>query len=103
VLSCGLGENFLASPQDLLGPAVMDIRRRQVGDAAVTVLVVVPVDERRAPILRVLQRAEAVGEVGPVLLRLDSEILRRDGAEVVLRYRRAAETAEVRLRLRRLV
>jgi hypothetical protein len=31
------------------------------------------------------------------------EILRRDGAEVVLRYRREAETAEVRLRLRRLV
>src|SRR5215471_18687703 len=47
---CSVGEveRFLATGNDLLGASIVDIARRQEGDAAVVVLVVVPGEEGAA-------------------------------------------------------
>jgi hypothetical protein len=62
--------------------AIMDGGRRHQADAAVAVLVVVPAEELLAVSAGVLDRAEAIGEVGSVLesfeLRLGVRIVIRD-------------------------
>ena len=70
---CGVrgGENEGSRCDALIGEAVVDIVRGQKADAAVTVLVVVPVEERAAVGAAVLGGSEALGKVGPVLERLE--------------------------------
>ena len=62
--------------------AVMDGGRRHQADAAVAVFVVVPAEELLAVSASIFDRAEAIGEVGPVLqgleLRLGVRIVVRD-------------------------
>jgi hypothetical protein len=55
----------------LLGGAVVDVGRSVQAQPAVVVFVVVPGEERAAEQAGGLDRAEPVGEVGPVLQRLD--------------------------------
>ena len=69
-----------------LGGAVMDGVRAHQADAAVAVLVVVPVEEALTVRASVLERAEARGEVGPVLQGLEL----RFRVRVVIRDMRAA-------------
>jgi hypothetical protein len=57
----------VTSIEDLVSAAVMHGGRREEGQAAVVVLGVVPSEQRAADLTRMLERAEAVGEVGPVL------------------------------------
>lgn len=73
-----LGMSLVGRRQDLLtvsrhlgGQAGMHVRRGQPADAAMPMLVVVPLEELLAERPRLLQRAEAPGETGPVLQRLE--------------------------------
>ncbi len=82
VASIGRVENLLPLLDDLPGHAVMQHLRRQQGDAAVMMLMVVPGKERLAKITRVLDGSEAIWELGPVLegfkLALRVRIIVRD-------------------------
>ena len=61
------GEDEGSRGDALIGEAVVDVVRGQQADAAVTVLVVVPVEEWAAVGTAVLCGSEALGKVGPVL------------------------------------
>ena len=63
----------------LVGVAVVDVVRRQQAEAAVPVLGVVPEKERLAMRAGVLDRAEALREVGPVLQGLELRFRERTG------------------------
>ena len=77
---CGL--EYTGSGGDAFGGvAVMDVVRSQQADAAVVVFAVVPVEEGTAVRTGVLVRAEALGEVRPVLERLEMSL----GKRVVVR------------------
>jgi hypothetical protein len=67
----GCGQDSLPVVKNLGGEAVMTVVRRQHGNAAVVVLVVVPVEETLAVGACVFQRAEAIGEIRPVLPRFE--------------------------------
>ena len=67
----GREQGVLAGLQRLRGPAVVDVGRGEGGDAAVPVLVVVPVEEEPAEGVRVLEGGEAIRELRPVLERLE--------------------------------
>ena len=63
------------------GEPVVHVVRREQAEPDVVVLGVVPGEEVAAEAARVLERAEAVGEVGPVLQRLELRL----GVRVVVR------------------
>jgi hypothetical protein len=67
---CG-GEDEGSRGDALSGEAVVDVVRGQKADAAVTVLVVVPVEEGAAVGAPVLCRSEALGEVRSIFQRLE--------------------------------
>jgi DNA adenine methylase len=93
------GEDEGSRGNALIGEAVVDVVRGQKADAAVTVLVVVPVEEGAAVSAAVLCGSEALGKVGPVLERLAL----RFGEWVVVRDVRprvALRDAEVRVQMR---
>ena len=80
------GEHAGARLDPLLGQPVVDVVGREQAEADVAVLGVVPGEEVLAVGARVLDRAEAVGEIGPVLERLELRL----GERVVVRRRGAA-------------
>jgi hypothetical protein len=93
------GEDEGSRGDTLIGEAVVDVVRGQEADAAVTVLVVVPVEERAAVGAAVLGGSEALGKVGPVLERLELGL----GEWVVVRDVRprvALRDAEVGVQMR---
>ena len=53
--------------EDLVGSAVVDDRRCQVGQGGMVMLVVVPGEEHPMHLAGMLGRVEAAGEAGPVL------------------------------------
>ncbi len=55
--------------EQLLGPAVVDSRRRQIVQPAVMVRVVVPVEEIVAHAAGMLERSEPIGTLRPILER----------------------------------
>jgi len=63
----GYVEHLLSVFDDLGGHAVMQRFRGEQGDAAVMMLAVVPSEELPAKGACVLDGAEAVGELGPIL------------------------------------
>lgn len=63
----GCGEDSLAVVKNLGGEAVVNVVRRQRGDAAVVVFVVVPLEEALAMGAGIFERAEAIRELRPVL------------------------------------
>src|SRR5450759_3808345 len=75
-------EEAMAGIEDLLGAPVMDLRRGEIGDPGVPVLVVVPGEELLPEGAALLDRAEAVGELRAVLecleLRLREGVVVRD-------------------------
>lgn len=75
--------------EPLLGAAVVDVGWRQGRDAAVLVLMVVPREERSAPVERVLERCEPTGVARVVLRGLEVAF----GERVVVARVRAAEAA----------
>ena len=77
VASIGRVENLLPLFDDLPGHAVMQHLRRQQGDSAVMMLMVVPGKERLAKIPRVFDGSETIWKLGPVL----------EGFELALRVR----------------
>ena len=74
----GFLEHATSSLEDVVGLSVVDHRRRQVGDARVTVLGVVPRQEMPAPGAGVLVTAEALRIARRVLQRLELRL--EDGA-----------------------
>jgi hypothetical protein len=75
------GEDEGSRGDTLIGEAVVDVVRSQEADAAVTVLVVVPIEEWAAVGAAVLRGAEPRGKVGPVLERLELR-LRENGVSL---------------------
>ena len=71
VSGVGLGEDFVALLQDLLSPPGMDGLGSQIRDPAVVVLGVVPGEKASTEGSGVGQRAEVIGEAGPVLEGLE--------------------------------
>ena len=65
----GAGEHDAPLLVDEFGPAVVHVGGGVIADARVAVVVVVPPEESPAEAVGVLERAEPVGEVGPVLER----------------------------------
>ena len=68
------------------GGAVVDGGRRHQADSAVAVLMIVPVEEPAAVSASVRDRAEAIGEVGPVFQGFELRL----GVRIVIRDVRAA-------------
>ena len=68
------------------GGAIVDGGRRHQADSAVAVLMIVPVEEPPAVGASVLDRAEAIGEVGSVFQGFKLRL----GVRIVIRYVRAA-------------
>ena len=68
------------------GGAIVDGGRRHQADSAVAVLMIVPVEEPAAVSASVLDRAEAIGEVGPVFQGFELRL----GVRIVIRDVRAA-------------
>lgn len=70
-----LDEGRLEGPRPLVmavaGPAEVDVGRGEIPEPGMTVFLVVPGDEVDAEGAGVLDRAETIGEVGPVLERLE--------------------------------
>jgi hypothetical protein len=62
-----LAQNSLPLAENLVGPPVVQHPRREQAYAAVMVLGVVPGEESLAKATRVLDGAETVGKLGPVL------------------------------------
>src|SRR5271168_4116283 len=71
VAGIGLVEHLLSLLDDLFGPAVMQHIGCQKCDSAVMVLVVVPGEKALAKGACILDRAEALRELGPVLEGLE--------------------------------
>jgi hypothetical protein len=67
----GLIQHCLASNVDLLGATFVDAGRRHHPDAAVAVLVVVPVEVAAAETPRILDGTESFGKAGAVFQRLE--------------------------------
>ena len=67
----GGGEHLLPAPDHLGRAAEVDLAGGEQPDAAVPVLGVVPREELAAEVLRLLDAAEAAGETGVVLDRLE--------------------------------
>ena len=67
----GCREYGLPGCQHGVGLAEVDHRRRQQPQPPVVMLEVLPVDERAAEVQSVLEAAKAVGELRPVLQRLE--------------------------------
>ena len=67
----GRGQNIRALRAHDFGAAVMNVSRRVQASAGVTVVVVVPGKEALTETVRILLGPEAVGELGPVLERLE--------------------------------
>ena len=84
------GERSIERDSALLGPcrsgAIVDCGRSHEADSAVTVFVVVPVEELLAVSASVLNRAETIGEVGSVLQGFELRL----GVRIVIRDMRAA-------------
>ena len=67
MLGVGVEEDHASLRPDRLGPAVVDVGRSVQADARMAVIVVVPGEESSAVGTGVLEAAEPVGEVRPVL------------------------------------
>ena len=67
----GGGQDTLPLLEDIGSEPVVDHVRRQHGDAAVVMFEVVPVEKTLAMGAGVFQRAEPIGELGPVLHGLE--------------------------------
>jgi hypothetical protein len=91
MLGVGRLQDRMTVSQPLFGAAAVDVGRRQIGDAAVLVLMVVPAEERPPPVERVLERREPAWIARVVLRRL--EVALREG--VVVAGVRPAESVEV--------
>ena len=63
----GIEEDHTPLLSDLVGPPVVDVSRCVESDTRVTVVVVIPTEESTAVGTGVLEAAEPVGEVRPVL------------------------------------
>ena len=73
----GSHENLVAGIDHLLGAAVVDHLRRQHGDSGMMVLSGLPAEEILAKSTRVLNGAEAVGEIRAILQGLELGLLVR--------------------------
>lgn len=75
VSGSGMLVELMASLQDRVILAGMSLRRTDVADGAVAVIVVVPTDERPRPLAGMLEVCEALHrELGPVLRRAEQSL-----------------------------
>lgn len=76
---CGVGgvEYAGALVANCLGHAVMDVSSGMQAQPAVAMFIVVPTEEDLAVSSGIFDRAEAAGEVGPVLQRLELSLAER--------------------------